>query len=171
MSKIILKESAVPSTPATGKAALTVTSTKALRLTDDQGVSREYAPSVFGQQFAEASKNTTETNGTSTPSVYLALLHEETVGAKYRIGATVCWGMSDDKQNIIIELYNNGILLGRLELEAKDTGSDIRNWNTSFFYVVGLVGGTNNLEIRYNPEDDDDTATMYYAGLEVWRVE
>jgi hypothetical protein len=55
-------------------------------------------------------------------------------------------------------------------METKDTGADIRNWTTGFFYVDELTDNTDNIEIQYRPENAQDTATIYYGGLEVWRV-
>jgi len=174
MSKIILNELAVPpSTPAIGKAAVTVTNTDTIRLTNDQGQSFEFgASTVFGTNFQETSKQTTETNGEDVYSTYLTLnIPTAVIGAKYRIGIAVAWGMNTGSRNIQIQLSHNNTVLGLLEMEATDTGSDIRNWNTCFFYATEDTAGPHTIEVAYRPEDDDDTATIYYAGIEKWRVE
>lgn len=171
MSKLILNNSAsAPSTPSLDKTTITATDDGKLRVTDDQGVSRTFSPSVFGDGFNEATKNTTETNGTTTLATYLSMSHTGKAGARYRIGVVVAWNINNTFRNIVIQLNHAGSPLGVLEMETKDGGSDIRNWTSGFFYVDELTDNTDNIEIIFAPENAQDTATIYYAGLEVWRV-
>jgi hypothetical protein len=171
MSKLILNNSAAaPSTPSLGKTTITATDDGKLRVTDDQGVSRIFSPSVYGDDANDASKDTTETNGTTTYATYLTMSHTGKAGGRYRVGVTVSWNINSLSRNIQLQLVHAGTPIGILEIETKDTGSDIRNWNTGFFYVDELTDNTDIIELQFRPESGADTATIYYAGLEVWRV-
>ena len=172
MGKITTSEEGVtPNTPSVGRRTLYPKSDGWYEL-DDQGVETKlYTSSVFGQDFLEASRSTSETNGDAVFDTYLSVTQtHSTIGAKYRIGVTVAWGMNTGSRNIQVAVVHDGNQLGVLEVEAKDTGAEIRNWNTGFFYVTETTNIAHPIEIQYRPEDSRDTATMYYAGIEIWRV-
>ena len=112
-----------------------------------------------------------DTNSTSDYKDYLEIEPSACVtGKDYRIGVTACWNMSNASRNIQMQLEVDGNQIGLLELETKDTGADIRNWTSSFFYFPASAA-SHTLTLSYRPENSSDTARMYYAGLEWWRTE
>lgn len=173
MGKITTKEEAsTPQTPASTMRSLYPKADGWYEI-DDQGLETKlFSSSVFGVGFKEQAKATVETRSSNVYGNYLTMAHPTTmVGAKYRIGVTVGWNYSSTSRKIYIELRHSGVRLGELVMETKDSSSLITNWTTSFFYFTETVAGTHDIEINYRCQSNSDTATVFYAGLEFWRVE
>ena len=125
---------------------------------------------VFGSCFGEASNDTYITHNDNDPLYEYVLLQSVCDAGKYRIGVTVSWNMSTTVRNFVAELYAGANFIGKLELETKDSGTDVRNWDTSFFYYTH-TGGQLDIGMYVGPESSGDTARIYYGGIEKWRVQ
>lgn len=174
MSKIIMKENAsTPDIPSLGK-RLIYPKADGWYERDSSGVESKIGASpVFGTEFQEVSKISTETNGTSTLSTYLSVTQSNPViGAKYRIAVRLKYRMNNNSRNYVISVLRGGIPLDiNAEDETKDSGADIRRPYSEFFYDTDSDGLSKTIELQYAPENGSDTMTVYSGAIEVWRVE
>jgi len=180
MSKIILTETvSPPSTPASSKMAMTVTATKRLRLTDDQGVSSEFGPTVpviYGQNYIGDSIEGEDTNSTETYKTYLGLAYPAGLaiaGRKYEIDFCSTFRFSTTGRNTMHRIAIDGTTVGvELEWEPKDTGSDIRE-PVNYKHIVdgsALNNAGGFIDYDFKTERSGNTVRVYSATLTFKRV-
>jgi len=137
---------------------------------DDGGnVSSQTTP-VFGNCFEETSNDTDDTNSTTTYKNHATITKTSCAAGKYRIGMFAIWRMNTTSYNIQIQVTVNGTEIGLMEVETKDSNSDIRNPDCGFVYYTH-TGGALEVKLNYRPENSSYTAYLYNSKLEIWRVE
>ena len=135
------------------------------------GVEHTLATPAFGQNFNQEHDDTYRT-ATGSNVTAVSLTTDELAIGKYRIGQSIAWNMNTTSYNIIVELWVDGSVAESLEMETKDSGTDIRNYTTGFGYMDITAGGSTHLvEIKFRSENSSYTAKMYHQSLEFWRVE
>ena len=169
----VTEENAKPQTPSPGNRSLYPKADGWYEL-NDQGTERlVFALPVFGQNFNEAHNDVqaTSTDGNNYQTHTSLTTGSLDAGIKIRIGITMAWNMSTAGRNFEAELTIGGAVANTMAMETKDTGADIRNWVTSFFYMTVPSTGPLVMELNYGPQNNGDTATIFYSGIECWRVE
>ncbi len=159
-----------PSAPATGQVIRYFRNDIPYYMLDD-GIEREYGTQIFGSCFDIETNQTYVTHNDNDPLyMYVDMDSTSCPAGKYRIGVTLSWNMSSTNVNFIARLIINGVTIGELSEETHDSGTDVRNWNSAFFYY-DHAGGFLDVEIWAGPETAGYTARLYYGSVEKWRVQ
>ena len=178
MSKIILNETNTPpTTPAAGKAAITLAPNGQVRVTDSNGDSFLFsAPRLYGTDLNYGKKNAVETNNTTTEQTYLNVpytISDNTVNALYEIDVHFSWSYSSTSSEYIGSLKLNGVQLEEeFRLEPKDAGTDQRIWNSMKFILTGaeVSALSGNIRWDFRSSSGGDTARTYYCLIKMKRI-
>ena len=173
MSSITLDERATtPNAPANGKQVISVDQNNGLSTRKSAG-SVETLKSIFGANFASKRKDALETTSSnSAPGrVYDTLSISNAPLGNYMVFYKFTWRGGDSGKNLIFELRDNASTLSNtyMEIEPKDTGSDIRTPQMGF--TILNLNGNHDIDLVYRPESDGKTCYLYSWEIAVFRID
>ncbi len=163
-----------PSTPSTNRAKIWVGDDGKPQITTDDGQSKTFE-NVYGQNYTYSANEIPSTNSTNGFQSYLTLTYsglDVSPGARYRVAVSFAWNYSVGQRNYIGQFNINGVDFGEpFSQEPKDTAADNRIWESLFVVLDGSELNANGF-IGYNfrAQNNGDTATTYFARLELFRV-
>ena len=179
MSDIILNKILMPpSDIAPGEAALSVNhSTGEPQVTDgDTGLTKPFTGS-FGGNFHLGEREDEQTTSSTSWQTYLTKnINGINRNNLFRAAINIFWGYSSASRDFQARILINGVQAGEIfRCEPKDGGSDQRKTDGVPLYLSSSkfpdLQTDNIFEIQFRASDSGDTARMYRALLEFWRVQ
>ncbi len=163
-----------PSTPATGRAKIYVDNFNKPKIKTDDGSIVGFE-SNFGANYFYNANETPATNNTTGFQSFTSLTFsglENSATALYRVAVSFAWNYSNGQRNFIGQFTVNNVQFGELfQQETKDTGGDIRHWQSLFVVVTGAeLNASGFIGFNFRAQQNGDTATLYFARIELFRV-
>jgi hypothetical protein len=168
------KRNTAPSAPSTGRAKLYVDQLDKPKLIKDDGTIVGFE-SNFGANYFYNSNEVPATNNTTGFQSFTSLTFsglDSSPTALYRVAVSFAWNYSNGQRNYIGQFTVNNVQFGELfSQETKDTGGDIRHWQSLFVVVTGAeLNAAGFIGFNFRAQQNGDTATTYFARLELFRV-
>ncbi len=172
MSELVFnKLASPPSTPPVGKVIVFVNVDGNAQLKDENGDTRGF-DKIYGSNYKQDYNDQTITNTSAIPLLYSSMtMVDVPAGAMVKIEAFAVWNMSVTNKLFNSILYVNGVEIGRMSEKTNDTGNDVRNPRSGFFFFPNPVTQNLLVELKFAPVSSGPTATMYYGAIEGKRVE
>lgn len=168
------KRNTAPSSPSTDRAKIWVGDDGKPRITNDDGTTSGFE-SNFGANYFYNSNEITATNNTNTFQSFLTLTYsglDNSASALYRVAVSFAWNYSVGQRNYNGQFTINNVQFGELfSQEPKDTAADNRLWESLFVVVSGAdLASAGFIGYNFRAQNNGDTATTYFARLELFRV-
>jgi len=168
------KRNSPPSPPSAGRTKLYVDQFDKPKIIKDDGTIEGFE-SNFGANYFYNANETPATNNTATFQSFTSLTFsglDTSPTALYRVAVSFAWNYSNGQRNFIGQFTVNNVQFGELfSQEAKDSNADIRHWQSLFVVVTGAELNTSGfIGFNFRAQQSGDTATLYFARLELFRV-
>jgi len=160
-----------PSPPAVDKVTMYANASGDTKKIDENGIITGF-DKIYGSNYSKAYSDQTITNTSITPLLYTSMtMFAVPAGAMVKLEAFAVWNMSVTNKLFNSVLYVNGVPVGSLSEKTNDTGNDVRNPRSGFFFFPNPTTQDLIIEMKFYPESAGTTATMYYGAVEGKRVE
>ncbi len=168
------KRTTAPSTPSNGRSKIWVDSAGKPKITNDDGTTAGFEAN-FGANYFYNSNEIPSTNNTNQFQSFLTLTYsgiDTSPTARYRVAVSFAWNYSVGQRNYIGQFNINGVDFGEpFSQEPKDTAADNRIWESLFVVLTGAeLNSAGFIGYNFRAQNNGDTATTYFARLELFRV-
>ncbi len=172
MSELVMAKKASPPTPPDiGEVTVFPDIDGNMKVIDENGGVSGF-DKIYGSNYKKNYNNQTVTNSSDIPLLYNSMIMLNiSAGAVIKISAFAVWNMSVTNKLFNSILYVNGVEIGSLSEKTNDTGSDVRNPRSGFFFYTNPLTQDLTIELKFAPQSAGPTASMYYGAIEGKRVE